>query len=1414
MRKSKVTFSNFWKKGLSIALACVMTVSMMPAFSAAAASTVTGTTSEQPFASGTGGSTNFRIPALYTLNDGSLLAAADARWNHMGDAAGLDTLVSRSVDGGKNWNYSLPNYFDDSTDAYHNLATAFIDPAVTEGADGTLYMLVDLWPGGVALNTAKYTNPAASTGYVTVDGVKRLALYASPIPAEQGVDSNYTHYVGDFGTDGYAPVYAKDTAENAVYYVDKYYYLYDARKTALTCERLGSSGTQVNQNVFYYNAALHVRATSHLWMTSSKDKGSTWSEPALLNDQVRTGNDNFYGVGPGRGLTTSTGRIIFPCYTWKTGFGDGNTSLIYSDDNGATWNRTADMSNQSSEATLVEADGKIYLFARHGGYYVSEDNGTTWSARKGVDGISYTTSCQINAITYSKKIDGKTAILLSAPTSGRTTGKIFTGLVQEDGTIRWEYTYSVNGSGSYAYSCLTELEDGSIGLLYEGGNNPITFTNIGIEQIAPNAEIDGVPVKVKLDIGQTYTRTYNQKRQSDHITVQPDRDVATAEVTDEVQNRQVLYSHSTNTASSLDSFSSVKDSSISLEEAEFTITGTGTEGIYTVYNEAASLYLTNASYASTFFTSDSVNNIKITPTEGSDTFRICKEGGNRFVIFYYTNMDFNSNSEYSSDFATGDYEIVLLEKQEALGEDDVIPGYRRVSQVTSGKKYLISYIWTDGSVIVLYPSNGTGNQTKLVGAETSALTTVRITGTGNGSATAVIDDVTYQITVGTQVTKVNLEPGESYVIEGSSAFTVTPDDVTGIEVKGSSEYVLNDFESVGAFSETANRNAKLADAEFVFTAASDTDASEDTYTIYNEKISQYLVNTNASSYYSTAPANMSLELQDQEEGAAFRIANGSSYSKDVRHMCFYYPSYVFDSMSVYSETLSGSAFNGTYDFVLLEKQDIVSGTDVIPGYARASNVTSGKSYLITCINDGKIIVLYPNAGQQDRTKCFTGATLEKVIITAKTAGASATVQVGEEIYEVSVSECSHQDTSIQGVLAAACETAGYTGDKVCTECGEILEKGEEIPPLGHDWDDGTVTIPVSPDRDGVMTYTCKRDSNHTKTELIPALDYMKENLDAECKKAEGLLAQTDVYTADSLSALKDACDAAKNAAANATLSEINALYGALVAAQENLVTIKDQEQKDARQKLSDTLKSALNILNAGQGNYTADSWNTFKAACEAAQNPPANASAAELNTLAAVLQKAQSGLSAEKPQKGIAAPGIKSVKANAGKKQVTVEIKVNLTAGADRYQVYRVANGKTTLVGTTKSGKAAVTDTKLKARKASYYAVALSADGKQTSAKGASKSITMAKGIKIKKVSAASGGLCIKWPKMKKATKYVIYRSTKKSGGFKRIAIVSGKRNLYTDRKTKKGKNYYYKIAVRTKTQVSLISAASKKAKR
>ena len=74
--------------------------------------------------------------------------------------------------------------------------------------------------------------------------------------------------------------------------------------------------------------------------------------------------------------------------------------------------------------------------------------------------------------------------------------------------------------------------------------------------------------------------------------------------------------------------------------------------------------------------------------------------------------------------------------------------------------------------------------------------------------------------------------------------------------------------------------------------------------------------------------------------------------------------------------------------------------------------------------------------------------------------------------------------------AATCTETGLTEGSKCKTCGVTLVKQEVTPALDHDWDNGKVTTPATCTKDGVRTYTCKRDSSHTYTEAIAATGHV------------------------------------------------------------------------------------------------------------------------------------------------------------------------------------------------------------------------------------------------------------------------------------------------------------------------------------
>ena len=62
--------------------------------------------------------------------------------------------------------------------------------------------------------------------------------------------------------------------------------------------------------------------------------------------------------------------------------------------------------------------------------------------------------------------------------------------------------------------------------------------------------------------------------------------------------------------------------------------------------------------------------------------------------------------------------------------------------------------------------------------------------------------------------------------------------------------------------------------------------------------------------------------------------------------------------------------------------------------------------------------------------------------------------------------------TIQNKVDASCETDGYTGDTVCSDCGEIIKKGEIIKANGHNFSDWTVEKKANCHESGLMKRVC------------------------------------------------------------------------------------------------------------------------------------------------------------------------------------------------------------------------------------------------------------------------------------------------------------------------------------------------------
>lgn len=86
--------------------------------------------------------------------------------------------------------------------------------------------------------------------------------------------------------------------------------------------------------------------------------------------------------------------------------------------------------------------------------------------------------------------------------------------------------------------------------------------------------------------------------------------------------------------------------------------------------------------------------------------------------------------------------------------------------------------------------------------------------------------------------------------------------------------------------------------------------------------------------------------------------------------------------------------------------------------------------------------------------------------------------------------CDHENIEVQGKKAVTCTKDGYTGDKVCVDCDEVIEDGEPIPKTGHKYDAGVVTKEATCISQGTLTKTCTV-CKETKNEAIPTVAHQE-----------------------------------------------------------------------------------------------------------------------------------------------------------------------------------------------------------------------------------------------------------------------------------------------------------------------------------
>ena len=217
----------------------------------------------------------------------------------------------------------------------------------------------------------------------------------------------------------------------------------------------------------------------------STDDGVTWSKPVEITaifDRFRSDiNWQAIATGPGHGIQLRNGRLIVPVwlatYEKTPGLRKG-CSVIFSDDQGATWQRGEIAMNIGNESNVAQlSDRSVVLSARTSdksnrrAFTYSRDGATGWTKPEFAKEL-FEPGCMAGLVSHPGTAEKRKPFLLfSYPDTTTRDHKDRVNVtikLSEDGGRTWPVSKLLQ-SGPSAYSDLAVLPDGTILCFYESG---------------------------------------------------------------------------------------------------------------------------------------------------------------------------------------------------------------------------------------------------------------------------------------------------------------------------------------------------------------------------------------------------------------------------------------------------------------------------------------------------------------------------------------------------------------------------------------------------------------------------------------------------------------------------------------------------------------------------------------------------------------------------------------------------------------------------------------------------------------------------------------------------------------------------------------------------------------------------------
>ena len=232
--------------------------------------------------------------------------------------------------------------------------------------------------------------------------------------------------------------------------------------------------------------------TGQLVLTRSTDDGQTWSQPVNITRKI-TGRNPKWRLcfnGPGDGIQLRGGALVLPAQ-FRDAEGAPHSCFIFSSDGGDTWTISPPAiptKPPTSESQIAElADGSLLLSMRD----ESRSGKRAWARFTWKDDLStgkwsqpwFTVpdpTCMASLISYPQG-----PLLFSNPNSARQRIALTIRASADDGQ-NWSDGRLLDPRPC-AYSCLTVLKDGNIGVLYECGDKgnieTLTFARFSLKWV-------------------------------------------------------------------------------------------------------------------------------------------------------------------------------------------------------------------------------------------------------------------------------------------------------------------------------------------------------------------------------------------------------------------------------------------------------------------------------------------------------------------------------------------------------------------------------------------------------------------------------------------------------------------------------------------------------------------------------------------------------------------------------------------------------------------------------------------------------------------------------------------------------------------------------------------------------------------